>query len=132
MTTTTPDRMTAARHPRKERTAEIVAAIDAHRRDARTARAAGDLDEAWRLLERTHILSQPWAWPHVRSHVDMLGLAVHARDRREIVGQIVRTLVAGPGSAVGRYPLGNTGRSNVPATQPMPVPEDLAELLRAG
>jgi hypothetical protein len=128
-TTTNTDRMTATRHPRTARTAEIVAAIDADRRAARSARAAGDVDEAWRLLERTHILSQPWVWPHVRSHVDMLRLAVHARDRREIRGQILRTLVAGPGSAVGRYPLGNTGRANVPATQPMPVPEDVADLL---
>jgi hypothetical protein len=129
MTTTTTDRMTTARHPRHARTPEITAAINADRRAARIARDAGNLDEAWRLLERTHILSQPWAWPHVRSHVDMLRLAVHARDRREVLGQIVRTLVAGPGSAVGRYPLGNTGRSNVSATQPMPIPQDLAELL---
>ena len=126
--TTSTDRMTGARHPRSARTA----AIDADRRAARGARQAGDFDEAWRLLERVHILSQPWAWPHVRSHVDMLRLALHTRDRREIVGQMVRTLVAGPGSAVGRYPLGNTGRSNVPATQPMPLPEDLAELLMNG
>jgi hypothetical protein len=127
MDTTT--RMTTVRHPRRTRTPEIDAAIDADRRAARDARRAGDLEEAWRLLERTHILSQPWAWPHVRSHVDMLRLAVRARDRHEISGQIVRTAVAGPGSAVGRYPLGNTGRSDVPATRPMPVPEDLAELL---
>jgi len=123
------ERMTSARHPRRARTPQIAAAIDADRRAARTARVAGDLEEAWRLLERTHILSQPWAWPHVRSHLDMLRLAVHVRDRREILGQIVRTLVAGPGSAAGRYPLGNTGRANVPATRPMPVPGDLAELL---
>ena len=129
MTASTTDRMTTARHPRRARTPEIAAAINADRRSARAARDAGNPDEAWRLLERTHILSQPWAWPHVRSHLDMLRLAVHARDRREVVGQILRTLVAGPGSAVGRYPLGNTGRSNVPATQPMPLPEDLAELL---
>ena len=121
------DRMTTARHPRRARTPEITAAINADRRAARTARDAGNPGEAW--LERTHILCQPWAWPHVRSRVDMLRLAVHAHDRREVVGQIVRTLVAGPGGAVGRYPLGNTGRSNVPATRPMPVPEDLAELL---
>ena len=134
MTTTTDhtDRMTAARHPKRVRTTEIVAAIDADRRAALAARRAGNIDEAWRLLERTHILSQPWAWPHVRSHLDMLVLAVHARDRREIVGQIVRTAVAGPGSATGRYPLGNTGRANVPATRPMPVPTDLAELLATG
>ncbi len=126
------DRMPAARHPRRVRTPGVVAAIDADRRAARAARDAGDLDEAWRLLERTHILSQPWAWPHVRSHLDMLALAMRSRDRREVVGQVVRTLVAGPGSAAGRYPLGNTGRADVPATQPMPVPADLAELLDAG
>jgi hypothetical protein len=130
MIANTTDRMTTARHPRTARTPEITAAINADRRAARTARDAGNPDEAWRLLERTHILSQPWAWPHVRSHIDMLRLAVHARDRREVVGQLLRTLVAGPGSAAGRYPLGNTGRSNVPATQPMPLPEDLDELLR--
>lgn len=124
--------MSTPRHPRPQRTAEIVAALDADRAAAHTARHAGDIDKAWRLLERTHILSQPWAWPHVRSHVDMLRLAVHARDRREIVGQIVRTLVAGPGSATGRYPLGNTGRANVKATLPMPVPPELAELLDKG
>jgi hypothetical protein len=123
------ERMSTARHPRRLRTPAIAAAIDADRQAARAARAAGDLDEAWRRLERTHVLSQPWAWPHVRSHLDMLRLAVHARDRREIVGQVVRTLVAGPGSAAGRYPLGNTGRATVPATRPMPIPEDLAELL---
>lgn len=121
--------MTTARHPRRARSAAVEAAIDADRRTARAARREGDFDAAWRLLERTHILSQPWAWPHVRSHLDMLALAVAARDRREIVGQVVRAIVAGPGSAVGRYPLGNTGRANVPATQPMPLPEDLAQLL---
>jgi len=132
MTTTTTARMTAARHPRKARTEAITTALDIDRRAARDARDAGDLETAWRLLERTHILSQPWAWPHVRSHLDMLRLTVHARDRHEMVGQIVRTLVAGPGSAAGRYPLGNTGRATVPATQPMPIPEDLAELLATG
>ncbi|HYD09989.1 MAG TPA: DUF3703 domain-containing protein [Acidimicrobiales bacterium] len=126
---TTTERMTAARHPRVTRSEAITAAITTDRDAARAARRGGGLDEAWRLLERTHILSQPWAWPHVRSHLDMLRLAVHARDRGEIVGQIVRTLVAGPGSATGRYPLGNTGRATVAATQPMPVPDDLARLL---
>ena len=129
MSTVTPDRMTTARHARKVRTPAVTAAIAADRSAAHAARNAGELAEAWRLLERTHILSQPWPWLHVRSHLDMLRLAVRARDRHEIVGQIARTLVAGPGSATGRYPLGNTGRANVPATRPMPLPEDLAGLL---
>ena len=90
---------------------------------------AGNLDEAWRLLERTHILSQPWAWPTcARTSTCCASPCTPATAARSL-GQLVRLLVAGPGSAVGRYPLGNTGRSNVPATQPMPIPEDLAELL---
>jgi hypothetical protein len=41
--------------------------------------------------------------------------------------------VAGPGSLSGRYPTGNTGRAHVPATQPMPIAGELAEVLqRAG
>ena len=132
MNTTDTTRMTTARHPRRVRTSEIAATIDADRRAARVARDAGDLQEAWRLLERTHVLSQPWVWPHVRSHLDMARLAIRARDRRELVGQIVRTVVAGPGSAAGRYPLGNTGRATVPATRPMPIPDDLAALLTGG
>ena len=45
--------------------------------------------------------------------------------------QLARIIVAGPGTATGRYPLGNTGRADVPATKPMPVPADLADLLAA-
>ncbi|HEX7096136.1 MAG TPA: DUF3703 domain-containing protein, partial [Acidimicrobiales bacterium] len=121
------------RHPRKRRElrSTIAQHIAADRRAARVARRAGDIAEAWRLLERTHILSQPWAWLHIRAHLDMLWLALRTRDRREIKGQLVRVAVAGPGSALGRYPLGNTGRAIVPATLPMPVPDDLAELLQA-
>jgi hypothetical protein len=120
-----------SRHPKRSRTvpAAIAERIDADRAAARAATAAGDLAEAWRLLENTHILSQPWPWPHVRSHLDMLRLAVRTKDGREVLGQVLRTAVAGPGSAARRYPLGNTGRANVPATQPMPVPSDLAALL---
>ena len=123
----------ATRHPRKTRQVPdaIAQHLDAERRAARDAHAVGDEAEARRLLERTHILSQPWPWPHVRSHIDMLRRAVRARDRREALGQLVRILVAGPGSATGRYPRGNTGRANVPATKPMPVPADLADLLAA-
>ena len=46
-------------------------------------------------------------------------------------GQVIRLLVAAPGSALGRYPEGNTGRARVPLTQPMPIPDDLADILAA-
>lgn len=99
--------------------------------DAELAVAAGATadDERWRALERAHILSQPWAWPHTAVHWRMLGVALRSRDRREALGQVVRLVVAAPGSASGRYPEGNTGRSSVGLRQPMPVPDDLAALL---
>jgi hypothetical protein len=49
-------------------------------------------------------------------------------DDRELWGQLVRLMVAGPGSISRRYPLGHTGRARVPATQPVPIPE-VGELL---
>jgi hypothetical protein len=98
-----------------------------------TAAAAGadSTDAMWHALERAHILSQPWAWPHVVAHGQMLRLALRQRDRREAIGQVVRLVVAAPGSASGRYPTGNTGRARVGLRQPMPVPADLAALLEA-
>jgi len=49
------------------------------------------------------------------------------RDPREVLGQLIRLAVAGVGSAIGRYPAGNTGRARVSLLAPMPVPADLAE-----
>ncbi|MGW1995286.1 DUF3703 domain-containing protein [Embleya sp. NPDC001921] len=94
------------------------------------ARASGPTADPWRAAERAHILSQPWPGPHTRTHAVMLRLAVRDRDAREILGQVVRLLVAAPGSAAGRYPSGNTGRTRAGLTTPMPVPDDLAALLR--
>ena len=53
-----------------------------------------------------------------------------AGDIREVGGQLVRLSIAGPGTVSGRNPVGNSGRARVPATQPMPIRDDLAELLR--
>ncbi|MFE7356134.1 DUF3703 domain-containing protein [Streptomyces sp. NPDC057543] len=63
-------------------------------------------------------------------HAVMLRLALRDRDLREVLGQLVRLVVAGPGSAAGKYPGGNTGRTRVGPTTPMPIPDDLAALLR--
>jgi hypothetical protein len=96
---------------------------------ARTARSSGDTGAEWTHLERAHILSQPMAVPHVRTHVAMLTAALRRRDRHELVGQLFRIVVAAPGSMTGKYPVGNTGGANVSAFAPMPVPDDLRPLL---
>jgi Protein of unknown function (DUF3703) len=85
----------------------------------------------WNALERPHILSQPWAIPHTKVHWRMLTLALRQRDRREAVGQVVRLIVATPGSLSGRYPRGNTGRATVGLREPMPMPSDLEQLLQS-
>jgi hypothetical protein len=95
---------------------------------ARTARAS-DPQAEWAHLERAHILSQPMAGPHVRTHVAMFAAALRRRDRRELAGQLFRIVVAAPGSATGKYPVGNTGGADVSAFAPMPIPADLQPLL---
>ena len=95
---------------------------------ATAARAAGDAAAEWRHLERAHILSQPNIRLHLATHVT-LAFALRKRNGREIGGQLVRLLLAAPGSATGKYPRGNTGGANVSAFRPMPVPADLAPLL---
>jgi hypothetical protein len=96
---------------------------------ARAARRRGDRAAAWHALERAHILSQPVAWLHTRVHLAMLRAALSPLDAREFLGQLIRLAVAGLGSALGRYPAGNTGRARVRITKPMPVPADLVHIL---
>lgn len=83
----------------------------------------------WHHLERAHILSQPYPWLHTRNHLEMLKTAVRAHDRRESWGQVIRIVVAAPGSWSRRYPAGNTGRVDAGLTTPMPMPDDLADAL---
>ncbi|MFJ8211999.1 DUF3703 domain-containing protein [Streptomyces sp. NPDC096033] len=104
--------------------------LEAFTAEMDTARTPGPATERWRAAERAHILSQPWPWPHTRTHGVMLRLALRDRDMPEVIGQLVRLAVAAPGSAAGKYPDGNTGRTRAGLTTPMPIPDDLAALLR--
>ena len=102
----------------------------AHERTAASAaRRRADGDDEWRHLERAHVLSQPMAFAHVRTHVAMLGYGLRHHDGREVIGQLVRLVVAAPGTWTGRYPVGNTGGANVSALKPMPIPDDLQAVL---
>ena len=114
-------------------TEEIRTRLQQNLVESRQARKLKDFDRCWALLEDAHVLSQPWAWLHVRVHGSMFVAAVVQRDVREVRGQLSRIAVAGPGSLSGRYPTGNTGRARVPATQPMPIAGELAMVIqRAG
>jgi hypothetical protein len=101
------------------------AAWSAEQAAARDARATGDTNVEWAHLERAHIISQPLAVAHVRTHLAMLSYGWRRRDRHEIAGQLARVLVAGPDSLIRRYPRGNTGGGNVSAVLPIAISDDL-------
>jgi Protein of unknown function (DUF3703) len=100
-----------------------------YRQEMDAAKNADTVEARWHHLERAHIVSQPQPWPHTCNHVAMLKLALRQHDRREALGQVVRIIVAAPGSLSGRYPEGNTGRVAAGLMTPMPIPADLAAAL---
>ena len=108
----------------------IRAAFDREWQLSLAARDAGDLNQAFGHLERTHILGQRTTRLHVRSHVGMLGIAWQRRDVREIAGQLKRIVAAALFSRLW-VPVGNAGGANVSATRPTPVPPDLQVILDA-
>ena len=103
--------------------------IDVEMTQYKAARAGGNAASAWRHLERAHIISQPFLALHLDNHWAMLGFAWAKRDISELAGQIARLALAPLGSLTGRIPIGNTGRSNVSAFKPMPLPDDLHRLI---
>lgn len=111
-------------HSRWQTPTDIATLVDSELTTARTS------DHPWPSLGRAHLLSQPWAWPHTRVHLAMLRLALTQRDRREIMGQILRLAVAGPGSLAGKYPPGNTGRTTMRLTETASLPADIGQVLR--
>jgi Protein of unknown function (DUF3703) len=107
----------------------LTAAVTERVRTARRHIAEGRTDTAWQLLQDAHILSQPLARPHVQVHAEMLRLGWRQRDTRELAGQFVRLMLAGPGSLSGRYPAGNSGRARVSAFKRTEIRPDLASIL---
>jgi hypothetical protein len=108
----------------------LKAAFDAEMQLARQALAGDRLADAFAHLERAHVLGQWYVKPHAITHWHMLRIGWRRRDRREILGQMLRIPGGMIGSAIGRVPRGNTGGANVSATRPLPIPQDLKDLLK--
>jgi uncharacterized protein DUF3703 len=106
-------------------------AFESELEQAQARQRTGDLDGAFHHLERAHILGQQYVVPHVRTHLAMLRIGLLRRDRREIVGQLIRIPAAAIGSALGVPPGGNTGGANVGFFAMMEIPPDLKALLDA-
>ena len=79
-------------------------------------------------LERAHILGQRSTVKHTYAHWLMFRAGLQQRDFKEVLGQVPRMLASLLFSRIW-VPLGNTGRSRVPAMKAMPIPEDLRHLL---
>ncbi|WP_425062077.1 DUF3703 domain-containing protein [Pyruvatibacter mobilis] len=96
---------------------------------AKEAYSRDQLDEAFRLLERAHILGQRYFTTHFITHWWMLKVGIRKTDWREIRGQVLRMIAVIPGYLFGWVPKGNTGGADVSALKPMPIPDDLTTLL---
>jgi len=98
---------------------------------ARAASARGESEVAFKRLARAHVLSQRHTWSHVHVHWLMLKLGKSSNDLHEVRGQVSRIIAAAIFSRIW-VPAGNTGRANVNAMKPMPIPDDLRLLLEQG
>ncbi len=91
----------------------------------------GYLQDAWRHLERAHVLEQSYPYQHSEAHWLMLRFGFMIKDWKEIRGHILRLFAGGVKSFVGKIPVGNTGGANVPPLLPMEIPEDLQQILNS-
>lgn len=103
--------------------------IDLEIAEADLLAAEQRLGEAFRHLERAHVLGQASTYDHTRIHWRMLKLGLRMASPREIWGQVVRIIGAATKTPLGIYPRGNTGGSNVWFFKPMPIADDLQEKL---
>lgn len=88
-----------------------------------------DIVAAFKHLERAHVLGQASTYQHTRIHWRMFKLALQMRSPRDIWGQIIRIIGASTKTPLGIYPTGNTGGADVWFFKPMPIPDDLQEML---
>lgn len=86
-------------------------------------------EAAFMHLERAHILGQAYIIPHTQSHWWMLKIGLNTRDTREILGQLPRILASIVFSRIW-VPIGNTGGAKVNPFKPMPISEDLQQVLQ--
>jgi hypothetical protein len=95
---------------------------------SKAALEGGDFDACFTHLERAHVIGQRMTGPHTFVHCLMLVAGWRRGDYWEAVGQVPRILASILFSRLW-VPRGNTGRARISAFKPMPIPEDLRDLL---
>ena len=96
---------------------------------ATAAEHAGRPRDAFRHLERAHVLGQASTVEHVRAHVHMLLWALRHRRARETWGQLMR-IVGAATKTVFWIPVGNTGGADISPFKRLPIAPDLARVIR--
>lgn len=99
-------------------------------RAAAQAEQNGQPDLAFNHLERAHVLGQASTRGHCAAHWYMLCWAFRQRDWWEGLGQMLRLLAALTKTPLGWLPTGNTGGSRISPFKVLPIPFELAEILR--
>lgn len=89
----------------------------------------GEFAQAFRHLERAHVLGQRYVAAHVETHYWMLRIGVKRRSAPEVLGQAVRILLGAIGSAVGIVPVGNTGGTNIGMFKRLPIDPSIQKLI---
>ena len=88
----------------------------------------GNLEKAWKHLERAHIIGQKYPYPHTLVHWKMLKFGFKIKSRKEIFGQIPRLIFGGVKSFVGKIPIGNPGGANIPPLKSFPIEKELQDI----
>ena len=94
----------------------------------RTEYISENLKNAWKHLERAHIIGQKYPIAHTFVHWKMLQFGFKIKNGKEIFGQIPRLIFGGVKSCVGKIPVGNPGGANVPPLKPFPIEKELQDI----
>lgn len=107
----------------------IRAAVSREIECATAAQNRQQADQAFRHLERAHVLGQHSTREHVRVHILMLRWGWRHRSPREVLGQLLRIVGAATKTAIGWVPKGNTGGANVSPFKPMSIDPELHAIM---
>ena len=96
---------------------------------ARELIAAGDLESAFRHLERAHVIGQSHVGTHAKAHWLMFTLEMRRRRVAAVFGQSIRLVLGIVGSVIGVVPIGNTGGTDISMFKRLPIAPDLQEII---
>lgn len=91
--------------------------------------AVGDLERAFRHLERAHVIGQTSVGAHAKAHWLMFSLEVRRRRISAVLGQGLRLVLGVIGSAIGIVPIGNTGGTDISMFKRLPIAPDLQAII---